>query len=341
MPQNDGSPASEKENISASAKKPAKGPDMKLLAGAALAIIIVAVAAVFLLGQGGAPRPSGAPNGGPGAAEVQTPQPFLDSGTGEPAEITPSSFAVRQRYFEEAFRPRRQDYDLFEKASEHLGIPIQQVPEFFSLNSEEEIFEQLPPPPEDFSEIAYLLASGRTYAIGGLSEEYFLQPEFYPGFKESGLKYWSEPDPKYWSTNGYGSYPGEQFDTLSHSGRRGEFVAVVFFYTGYGVQTYQGLTFVPASDSLNYFDIKIEPDTILLTPVFPAFSSDWAHQIVITGKLKPDTPPGEYTIGLVVAPPPKEKRDEWGFKYRNLYFDAATAIGPSGYPIKLNITVEE
>ncbi len=260
--------------------------------------------------------------------------------TGNEGKIKPSSYAVRKEYFEEAFKPRRDEYNLFEKASERLGIPLEDVPEYFTLNSEEDIFNELPQVPEDFSEVAYLLATGRTYAIGNLSEEYFLQPEFYPNFKENGLKYWSEPDPKYWTTNGYGTYPAEQFDVLSYS-NRDEFLAVVFLYTGYGVQTYQGATLIPSSGSLEYFDITISPDTFLLTPTFPKFSKDWAHQIVIAGKLKPDTPPGEYSIGLLIVKPPYEKKVEWASKYRNLYFDAATGIAPSNFPIRFTITVKE
>ena len=255
-------------------------------------------------------------------------------------KLDPSSFPVRQKYFEEAFKPNRDNYNLFEKASKKLGIPLEDVPKYFTLKSEKDIFSELPPIPEDFSEIAYLLATGRIYAIGNLSEEYFSQPEFYPNFKESGLKYWSEPDPKYWTTNGYGSYPAEQFDVLSHSGRN-EFLSVVFFYTGYGVQTYQGLTIIPTSNALEYFDLTVSPDTFLLTPTFPKFSRDWAHQIVIKGKLKPDTPPGEYDIGFLIIKPPYEKKIEWASEYRNLYFDAATSIVPSAFPIRFIITVEE
>jgi len=255
-------------------------------------------------------------------------------------EITPSSYAVRQQYFEEAFKPKRDEYDLFEKAAARLQIPLEYVPEYFALNSEKDIFNELPPVPNDFSEVAYLLATGRNYALGPITEEYFLQPEFYPNFKENGLKYWSEPDPKYWATNGYGSYPAEQFDVLSQSGRT-EFYSVVFFYTGYGVQTYQGAHLIPTSNTLKYFDVDISPDTFLLTPTFPKFSKDWVYKITIQGKVKPDTPAGEYTIGFLIVDPPIEKRNEWAGEYRNLYFNAATVISPSNFPITFNITVEE
>ncbi|MCR4369192.1 MAG: hypothetical protein NUV67_04775 [archaeon] len=300
-------------------------------------IILVAAVAIFALNPFKAENSSGTPLA---VLPIEGEAQEEPQSVSETIEIAPGQFAVRQRYFEETFRPKRDEYNLFEKASQFLGIPIEKVPAFFSLNSESEIFSQLPKIPEDFSEIAYLLASGRYYAIGSLSEEYFQQPEFYPGFKDQGLKYWSEPNPKYWATNGYGTYPAEQFDTLSVSGRK-DFIGVVFFYTGYGVQTYQGATIIPSSESLEHFDIEVSPSTFLLEPVFPKFSRNWANQVTIKGKLRDGTPPGEYEIDFMVVAPPREKREEWEFKYRNLYFDAANAISPSGYPIKFTINVTE
>lgn len=302
---------------------------------ALLAVAVVAVAAVFILNQPPkSPLVTLPDSGNTGAVQ---PAVEKEQTTGE---IKATSYAVRQRYFEEAFVPRREQYGLFEKAAKHLGMPLEKVPEYFSLESEKEIFELLPPAPKDFSEVSYLLASGRSFAIGGLSEDYYLQPEFYPGWKDNGLKYWTEPNPVYWTTSGYGTYPGDQFDTLSKSGRK-NFVAVVFFYSGYGVQTYQGTTIIPAAESLEYFDITIEPDTFLLTPTFPKFSSDWARKIVVRGTMKENTPPGDYTIGFLVVAPPKEKEDEWGFKYRNIYFNAASSIAPSRFPFQFFVKVLE
>ncbi len=266
-------------------------------------------------------------------------EPEGDEGKIGPAvDVSPTQFPLRQKYFEEAFRPKRETYRLFEKAANYLKIPVGKVPEYFSLNSESEIFADLAPVPKDFSEVAFLLASGRYYSIGQLSEEYFTQPEFYPNFKQSGMRPWAEPDPKYWGTNGYGTYPAEQWDTLSISGRK-EFTTVVFFYTGYGIQTYQGATLAPTAETLERFDVSISPDTFLLTPTFPKFTNDWAHQIIIKGKLREGVPEGKYLAAFKVVEPPKEKKEEWEFKYRNVYFDAATSIAPADYPIKFNITV--
>jgi hypothetical protein len=253
--------------------------------------------------------------------------------------VNSSSFASRQAYFEEAFKPKRNEYKLFEQAAVFLKKPVSEIPAFFSLKSEQEIFSSLPPVPKDFSETAYLLASGKYFSIGYLEEGYYKQPEFYPNFKEYGLRYWSKPDPKYWVTNGYGSYPAEQWDALK-IGEREEFNAIVFFYSSYGVQAFQGVTLMPDSKSRENFDITITPQNFLLEPTFPKFYNGWAHKIEIQGKLKPSAKAGNYTIGINVEVPPRELREKWEFEHKNLYFDAVSGFKPEGNQIQLNITVE-
>lgn len=250
----------------------------------------------------------------------------------------PTRYPVREKYFKEAFQINREAYDLFEKASKKLNIPLEQTPQYFTLNSEQDIWGSLPRPPNDFGETGYLIATGRNYAIGSLDESYYLQPEFYPGFKNNGLRFWSDPDPRYWAANGFGTYPADQWDSLQ-IGEREEFTAVVFMYSGFGVQTYQGVKLAPTAASQENFDISVTPDVFLLEPTFPKFEEGWVQRVVVMGKLKPGTKPGNYVVGLNVEVPPVEKLQEWQFKYRSLYYNAATAIAPSGNAITLYITV--
>ena len=260
--------------------------------------------------------------------------------TANTASNDPSAYGVsRQTYFKEAFQPKREEYKLFEKAATFLNKPISEMPKYFSLKNEREIFSSLPPVPEEFSNIAYLLASGRYYSIGYLDEGYYKQPEFYPNFKEAGLKYWTNPDARYWTPHGFGTYPAEQWDTLKVTGRQ-EFTAVVFFYTGWGVQTFQGITLMPDSESLKNFDITITPQNFLLEPTYPKFYKAWAQKIVITGKLKEGIKAGNYAIGINVGVPPRELKENWEFEHGNLYFDGAVAIKPEGNQIQLNIEVQ-
>ncbi len=255
--------------------------------------------------------------------------------------IKPEDFPIREEYFREVYRPRRETYKLFERAAKYFGKDIEYVKKYFGLNSEEEIFAELPKPAEDFSEIAYLFASGKFFAIGLLKPEYYLQPELYPNFKINGLNYWTKPDPRYWTPHGYGSYPSEQWDTLSLSERK-EFTGVVFVQTGWGVQTYQGVSLLPDSEFVKHFDVEITPQNFLLEPAWPKFHKNWAQRVLITGKAKPGTPPGNYNLTMNVYPVPKELREKWEFEHKNLYFDAAvSSVKPAGNFIDFHITVTE
>lgn len=259
--------------------------------------------------------------------------------TGSPPSSDPSDFLARREYFESAFKIDRESYDIFEKASAFTGKPLSTMPAFFSLKNEAEIWENLPAPPADFSEIAFLLATGKYFSIAGLDERYWKQFEFYPDAVENGLKYWTEPDPKSWASNGYGTYPSEQWATLK-TGDTETFEATVFVYTGYGVQTYQGVTLFAEGNDLERFDLSISPQTFLLEPTFPKFESEWVKKVMITGNIKEGTPKGEYTVNLNLGVPPEDKRKEWTLEHRNLYEDAAAGIRPSGNQIVLHILVE-
>lgn len=304
-----------------------------------IALVVVVVAAgLFINYYGQLGDATGLATAQENGASVST----GDSTTGNSSSpnVVPTQYAVRQRYFEEVFKPKRDEYNVFEKAAEYLKIPIEKVPEYFSLNSEGEIFADLPAPAKDFSEIAYLFANGSYFSIGYLEGEYYKQPEFYPYFKEIGLRYWTEPDPRYWTPNGYGSYPAEQWATLK-KGETDEFTAVVFFFSGWGVQTFQGVTLMPNSEARKYFDIEITPQTFLLEPTFPKFYENWAYKIEINGKMKPETPPGTYTIGINVEYPPADLQSKWEFEHKNIYSNAAaSALAPSGTQIQFNIIVE-
>ena len=257
--------------------------------------------------------------------------------------VDPANYPNRADYFRAVFsadKAQRDRYKLFERASVFLGKDLEEVKTYFGLTSEEEIFEAIPPAPKDFGEIAYLFNSGNYYGIGFLEEEYFLQPELYSNFKSLGLKCWTQPDPRYWTPSGYGSLPSEQFDTLK-MGERAEFTAVVFVHAGWCVQTYQGFSLEADPVSKQYFDIEITPKNFLLGPAWPKFSPKWVYKVEIRGKLKPGTPPGSYKIGINVMVPPRELEDQWFFQYKNIYFNAATAIRPVGNFIQLNIGVEE
>lgn len=255
--------------------------------------------------------------------------------------LNPEDFPVREDFFREVYRPRRESYKLFEKAADFLGKDEEGIKQYFGLLGEQEIYASLPTPADDFSELAYLFATGKYYAIGQLGPEYYMQPEFYPTFKISGVKFWTQPDPRYWVPHGFGSYPSVQSDTLSLSGRK-DCSGVVFVHSSWGVQTYQGFTLMPSNETLNNFDITIEPQNFLVGPAWPKFAENWVQRVAVNCHLKDGVPPGSYNIVINVVNPPKELQEQWEFAYKNVYFDAAISpIRPSANFIEFNINVTE
>lgn len=211
---------------------------------------------------------------------------------------------------------------------------------YFGLNTEEEIYENLPKPAEDFSEIVYLFSQGRYFSIGLLGEEYYKQPEFYPTFKTSGLRSWTRTDSRYWAPHGFGSYPSQQSDELSLSGRR-ESTGVVFIQSSWGVQTYQGFSLHADETSKQFFDISITPQNFLIGPAWPKFAPNWAERVVVTARVKDNTPPGTYKIIINTFTPPKELREQWQYLYKNIYFDASVSpVQPSSNLVEFVIEVK-
>ena len=261
----------------------------------------------------------------------------------------------KSRYLKAVYEIRRDEYDLYEAAAVYRNETLEETRAFFytccGLAREEDIFAQLPSVPEDFSDVAYGLAIGRLYQIAQLSENYYKQPEFYFHGDEIAsvnrffaFKGWSQPELNVWGDYAFGAYPSDQYDTISHSGRK-TFSAVVFSFNGWNIQNYVGVNLVPDASSEKYFDLTISEDQtgkpyFLLGPTFSYFDKDWATKVFIEGEVKPDTPPGVYTIVLSPISPPKDLNEKWSSEYTGLYAPYG-AIGPSGGYITLNITVSE
>ncbi len=138
----------------------------------------------------------------------------------------------KEKFLKKLFSVDRESYDLYEKAAQFMGVSVEEVTQFFydccDLTSEADIFSELPSIPEDFPAVAYDVSQGKLYQIGLLDERYYKQPEFYTFIdletgvvnREFSLRPWSRPELNQWGDNGMQSYPAEQFDTLSLSGRQ-------------------------------------------------------------------------------------------------------------------------
>lgn len=241
----------------------------------------------------------------------------------------------KEKFLKKMFTIDRESYNLYEKAAKYMGVSLEEVTQFFfnccDLTGEADIFSELPTIPAEFASVAYDVSQGKLYQIGLLDETYYKQPEFYSFIDlETGivnrvysLRPWSQPQLNQWGDNGMQTYPAEQFDTLSLTGRQ-SFSSVVFVTNAWNIQNWVGVHLVPNSDTLNYFDITISEDQtgnpyFLLGPTFPRFSRDWATKVVIEGKLKSGTPQGRYVIGINPVAPATQLSEKWSEAHPGLY----------------------
>lgn len=262
--------------------------------------------------------------------------PILDNqteqGRQEDIELIPEP--LRQKYFREQWGIHRDNY--IELGANHLGITEQKLLSMFDLSSDKEIWSELPLVPDDFGEINYLMQNGKFFALETLEEKYWKQPEFYPSWKNCPT-YWTEPDPRYWTPNGYGAYVSNQF-TVINEGE--EFYAIVYVHSGCGVQTWQGTRLEVSNNARDYFNVSITPNEFLLEPMFPQIKYGWTKRIEVKGSLKEGTPKGVYDILIDVIPPSKESKDKWSAEYKTLYFNASQGVRPAKALISLEVTVQ-
>lgn len=136
------------------------------------------------------------------------------------------------QYFDPVFNDITQDY-----RPKYEGLPKHKYEWYFG---------DLPPFPEDFFYIAQLIFDGRLTDYDRVPMDYFLQPEFYPGwFSTFPNSSYIKPEDwiGYWTPEGYGCYPTIKEVNTSV---RGETVFVTtFFKAGYDVNAYQGLILRP------------------------------------------------------------------------------------------------
>lgn len=103
-------------------------------------------------------------------------------------------------------------------------------------------FGELPEFKQDFFTIAQLVFDGKVTDYARLSENYWKQPEFYPGWFTSVESEYINNDPDRWSPEGYGCYPAIKEINV----RRGSDIIVnTYLKTGYATEAYQGLVVKP------------------------------------------------------------------------------------------------
>ena len=169
------------------------------------------------------------------------------------------------------------------------------------------ISHEIPPKPSDFDSVLSKLRSEAD--ICELSEDYYLQPEFYADSWEDGRHHYENHDYSRWLVYGHGAYPAYPKAVFT-SNKVGEEVQIcTLYHTSWGVETYQGLKLIP--EKSKYFDVVINPNEFLLYPTFPNFDTEWVKKLNITVRIKQTPPIGTYNIVVDVVSPSREKNKEW------------------------------
>jgi len=104
------------------------------------------------------------------------------------------------------------------------------------------LFGELPEFKEDFFSIAQLIYEGKITDYNRVSEAYWKQPEFYPGWFACINESYINHHPTMWYPQGYGCYPLiKEVQT-----QKGSTIEVsTYFKTGFGVDSYQGVLVKP------------------------------------------------------------------------------------------------
>ena len=196
------------------------------------------------------------------------------------------------------------------------------------------VFEELSRPPSDFSKLVSLMHSNSFATYTFFGEAYYLQPEFYTSFPGSALSYWKQPSTTHYGAMGYGFFPASQRISI----KKGKTVTARFFlHTGFGVQSWQGMSVktMNENENLQVETIPMQQD-ILLGPTFPKFSREWAKAIDVKIHAPNAIRPGTYYIKFFASFPSQEKSSEWKQKHKK-YFDAAMAGAAVSHTIELEV----
>jgi len=188
----------------------------------------------------------------------------------------------------------------------------------------DEVFKYLPPMPKDFYEIKRLYATQNLKDYDRLTPEYYLQPEFYPGWFNIANKTYCR-DPRIHGKFGASFYPSNADITIEQGL---EFTLTTLLYTSPGVESYQG-TVIEMEYNKSIISVSIlEPNRtevpnyngdeffLLLEPTYPYFSPNWAKKFKIRIVALKE---GHTELIIKNARPPEEidkyYRDLYGYNY--------------------------
>ena len=146
----------------------------------------------------------------------------------------------------------------------------------YSFSSD--VFDNLPPYPDDLLEIRDLFAQNRIN-VTQLSSQYYLQPEFYPGWFGVCNNFYNS-NKTYYGVYGFNIYPS----LITMFVEEGDIVPVeALLSNGFGIPTKTGCSInVSYNSSIISVDVIEPTESFLLSQTYPCFLPDW----VIPLKLK-------------------------------------------------------
>ncbi|PLW80008.1 hypothetical protein C0585_04945 [Candidatus Woesearchaeota archaeon] len=203
------------------------------------------------------------------------------------------------------------------------------------------IEKELPPLPEDFWKIKYAFINYQEdKQLCDIEEKYYLQPEWIgqpSKFVDIQIPYYKEGFEKTnWYREGYGGYPAIHRITTQPGE---EFRICTYMFTGWRVETYQGINLEPImvdkiiwddnyenvilDEGSNFISISLEEPEFLLEPVYPLFKEGWIKKVVMTVKIDENANIGTYGYKLNVLTPSIENSEKWVSEYKELYAHAS------------------
>lgn len=198
-----------------------------------------------------------------------------------------------------------------------------------AYNIPEAVFEQLPKPPKCFSSMIQAFNNSQFSDDFFFTQQFFLQPEFYPNFKEQGLSYWLNPNATHYGAIGYGAFPSEK-EIKAKAGE--SYKARFFIHSSFGVRTFQGIRLEPEfenPENAEFVKVILDKESnegFLLGPSFPKFDSEWAKAFNAEVIVSPAAPKKQIIIFLKAKNQSPEQALEWQ-KSRENYYNATDFVG--------------
>jgi len=235
--------------------------------------------------------------------------------------------------------------------------PSLELTGFQHRESIEQMFNELPEPPENFYKVTEEIRIGSITSLENITEEYYLQPEFYPNFEEQLLPYLLNPPEGRFGAYGLMSYPSQTVVT-TYPGEN--FTLYFFMASSVFIEFYQGNKLLPVynpelkiikgsfPDGTNiikqdtekarqFIDVKFTPEVFVLSPTHPIFTNEWSKKIRMDVSIPYSAEPGKYTVSVVKSNTPTEKGLEWKEKYGKYTEGGMESISTPYYSVFLEI----